>query len=401
MGIPRLLSNAMARVSTVRYYQLVLVIAAALAVVAFYSLGSDRQNFSSTTKRIKETHASHNANMNDGDLSSDTNAEQRGSKAASVGEAVRTSTDSINAGTAEEQRPRYLHALMMFTKVDTSQALQQKFQVAMRSMLKHARFEDGEVLTLHFVSDEPSREIGEKILEDLLQGATFRCEVSFHNVKVLTEKLFPIVEAMQKHFSAGSGTYYSDAIFFLSVAMHRIMPAEIKRIVQLDLDLKYRTNIRELFEQFNQFPAGAVIGIAREMQPVYRHTFWAYRRENPDSKVGDPPPGGSPGFNSGVMLLDLEAMRRSEPYNQLLEPQSVSRLADKYRFQGHLGDQDFFTMIGMEHPSLFHVLDCAWNRQLCTWWKDHGYGDVFQLYYHCQGPVKIYHGNCNTPIPDD
>ncbi|MGH0134047.1 UNVERIFIED_CONTAM: hypothetical protein FKN15_011806 [Acipenser sinensis] len=268
MGIPRLLSNAMARVSTVRYYQLVLVIAAALAVVAFYSLGSDRQNFSSTTKRIKETHASHNANMNDGDLSSDTNAEQRVSKGASVGEAGRTNTDS--AGTAEEQRPRYLHALMMFTKVDTNKALQQKFQVAMRSMLKHARFEDREVLTLHFVSDEPSREIGEKMLEDLLQGATFRCEVSFHNVKVLTEKLFPIVEAMQKHFSAGSGTYYSDAIFFLSVAMHRIMPAEIKRIVQLDLDLKYRTNIRELFEQFDQFPSGAVIGIAREMQPVYR-----------------------------------------------------------------------------------------------------------------------------------
>ncbi|KAK1168420.1 xyloside xylosyltransferase 1 [Acipenser oxyrinchus oxyrinchus] len=405
MGIPRLLSNAMARVSTVRYYQLVLVIAAALAVVAFYTLGSDRQNFSTTTKRIKETHASHNANLNDGDLSPDTNAEQRDSKGASVGEAGRTNTDSNAAakktGAAEEQRPRYFHALMMFTKVDTNQALQQKFQVAMRSMLKHARFEDGEVLTLHFVSDEPSREIGEKMLEDLLQGATFRCEVSFHNVKVLTEKLFPIVEAMQKHFSAGSGTYYSDAIFFLSVAMHRIMPAEIKRIVQLDLDLKYRTNIRELFEQFNQFPAGAVIGIAREMQPVYRHTFWAYRRENPDSKVGDPPPGGSPGFNSGVMLLDLEAMRRSEPYNQLLEPRSVSRLADKYRFQGHLGDQDFFTMIGMEHPSLFQVLDCAWNRQLCTWWKDHGYGDVFQLYYHCQGPVKIYHGNCNTPIPDD
>lgn len=50
-------------------------------------------------------------------------------------------------------------------------------------------------------------------------------QVVFHNVKALTEKLFPIVEAMQKHFSAGSGTYYSDAIFFLSVAMHRIMPA--------------------------------------------------------------------------------------------------------------------------------------------------------------------------------
>ncbi|EMP24852.1 Putative protein C3orf21 like protein [Chelonia mydas] len=46
----------------------------------------------------------------------------------------------------------------------------------------------------------------------------------FHDVDVLTEQLFPVVEAMQKHFSAGSGAYYSDSIFFLSVAMHRIMP---------------------------------------------------------------------------------------------------------------------------------------------------------------------------------
>lgn len=49
-------------------------------------------------------------------------------------------------------------------------------------------------------------------------------QVVFHDVAVLTDKLFPIVEAMQKHFSAGSGTYYSDSIFFLSVAMHQIMP---------------------------------------------------------------------------------------------------------------------------------------------------------------------------------
>lgn len=44
----------------------------------------------------------------------------------------------------------------------------------------------------------------------------------------------------------------------------------LTRIVQLDLDLKYKTNIRDLFQEFEQFPPGAVIGIAREMQPVYR-----------------------------------------------------------------------------------------------------------------------------------
>ncbi|MEE6507460.1 hypothetical protein FKM82_023549 [Ascaphus truei] len=132
-----------------------------------------------------------------------------------------------------------------------------------------------------------------------------------------------------------------------------------------------------------------------------RHTFWQYRRENPNSKVGDPPPDGFPGFNSGVMLLNLEAMRQSKLYNQLLEPNAVRQLTEKYHFKGHLGDQDFFSMIGMEHPELFYVLDCGWNRQLCTWWKDHGYSDVFDLYYKCEGHIKIIHGNCNTPIPEE
>ena len=134
--------------------------------------------------------------------------------------------------------------------------------------------------------------------------------------------------------------------------------------------------------------------------PLPRHTFWQFRHENPKTRVGGPPPEGLPGFNSGVVLLNLEAMRQSPLYGRLLEPAHVQQLADKYHFRGHLGDQDFFTMIGMEHPELFHVLDCTWNRQLCTWWRDHGYSDVFDAYFRCEGHVKIYHGNCNTPIPE-
>uniref|UniRef100_A0A2K6B4H3 Xyloside xylosyltransferase 1 n=1 Tax=Macaca nemestrina TaxID=9545 RepID=A0A2K6B4H3_MACNE len=136
-------------------------------------------------------------------------------------------------------------------------------------------------------------------------------------------------------------------------------------------------------------------------RPLELHTFWQFRHENPQTRVGGPPPEGLPGFNSGVMLLNLEAMRQSPLYSRLLEPAQVQQLADKYHFRGHLGDQDFFTMIGMEHPRLFHVLDCTWNRQLCTWWRDHGYSDVFEAYFRCEGHVKIYHGNCNTPIPED
>ncbi|KAL6108045.1 xxylt1 [Pungitius sinensis] len=405
MGILRLVARIMGRISTFRSYQFVLLLAAALAVVAFYYFGSERQNFSSTTKRIKQTQATHNGNRNDADLTVDTRlshpagVEERSEEDRDVGGGSEGSR-SRKRGRADAGDQRY-HALMMFTKVDKSRSLQDKFRVAMLSMVKYGHFFEGEVLVLHFVCDQTSRELGERMLEEFLLDATFKYEVLFHDVVALTQKLFPIVEAMQKHFSAGSGAYYSDAIFFLSVAMHHIMPESLTRIVQLDLDLKYKTNIRDLFQEFEQFPPGAVIGIAREMQPVYRHTFWQYRKENPQTRVGGPPPEGLPGFNSGVMLLDLGAMRDSALYNQLLEPGNVAKLADQYRFRGHLGDQDFFTMIGMEHPELFHSLTCGWNRQLCTWWRDHGYGDVFQMYYRCEGLVYIYHGNCNSPIPDD
>ncbi|XP_076583240.1 xyloside xylosyltransferase 1 [Chaetodon auriga] len=404
MGILRLVARIMGRISTFRSYQFLLLLAAALAVAAFYYFGSERQNFSSTTKRIKQTQASHNTNRNDADLTVDTRLSHPAGSEEQGGEEQHAGGESVGfrsrTGDGEAGDHRY-HALMMFTKVDKSRSLQDKFRMAMLSMVKHGRFLEGEVLVLHFVSDQASKELGERMLQEFLLDATFKYEVLFHDVAALTQKLFPIVEAMQKHFSAGSGAYYSDAIFFLSVAMHHIMPESLTRIVQLDLDLKYRTNIRDLFQEFDQFPPGAVIGITREMQPVYRHTFWQYRKENPQTKVGEPPPDGLPGFNSGVMLLDLGAMRASALYNQLLEPSNVAKLADQYRFRGHLGDQDFFTMIGMEHPELFYSLACGWNRQLCTWWRDHGYGDVFQLYYRCSGPVYIYHGNCNSPIPDD
>ncbi|XP_076974038.1 xyloside xylosyltransferase 1 isoform X1 [Tamandua tetradactyla] len=423
----------MARLGSVRSHYCVLLLAAALAVCAFYYLGSGRETFSSATKRLKEARAGAPA------ASSPPAPELVRVSAAPAPGAKAKSLEGGGAG------PVDYHLLMMFTKAEHNAALQAKARAALRSLLRLAKFEAHEVLNLHFVSEEASREVAKALLRELLPPAAgFKCKVIFHDVAVLTEKLFPVVEAMQKHFSAGSGTYYSDSIFFLSVAMHQILPKEILQIIQLDLDLKFKTNIRELFEEFDNFLPSAVIGIAREMQPVYRqqesastrllspvplsclkgaahlcsylgselswrdglnmikmHTFWQFRHENPKTRVGSPPPEGLPGFNSGVMLLNLEAMRHSPLYSRLLEPAQVQQLANKYHFRGHLGDQDFFTMIGMEHPELFHVLDCTWNRQLCTWWRDHGYSDVFQAYFRCEGHVKIYHGNCNTPIPED
>ena len=105
-------------------------------------------------------------------------------------------------------------------------------------------------------------------------------------------------------------------------------------------------------------------------------------------------------YYSGVMLLNLNKMRQSQYYNSMLSEESVASLCEKYKFKGHLGDQDFFTLLSMEREQLFHILPCGWNRQLCVWWRENGYRNVFDQYFQCDEPIRIYHGNCKTAIPD-
>ncbi|MCI4383749.1 hypothetical protein PGIGA_G00030010 [Pangasianodon gigas] len=157
MGILRVFSLTLARIATFRLHQLALLLAAALAVIAFYYLGSEKQNFSSTTKRIKETQTSHNSNRNDADFSADTRSAHH---------------EETRAG-----KQQTYHALMMFTKINSSRTMQSKFEVAMRSMAKYGRFQEDEMLVLHYVSDGGSKELAMSMLPELLRDATFQYEV--------------------------------------------------------------------------------------------------------------------------------------------------------------------------------------------------------------------------------
>lgn len=218
------------------------------------------------------------------------------------------------------------------------------------------------------------------------------------NIDELVKHVHGIISEMQFFFSYKPGAYYSDSLFFFSIVAHKVIP-DMSRIIMIDCDLKFNADIKELYKIFDDFKETNIMGIAHDAQPVYRHNFHMYRNKNKGTRVGDPPPDGLAGFNSGVLLLDLDRMRRSDIYNSLINEESVRELSEKYMFKGHLGDQDFYSLISLEHEDLFYVLPCTWNRQLCTWWKGHGYSDVFDLYFNCDGPINIYHGNCNSPIP--
>lgn len=209
-----------------------------------------------------------------------------------------------------------------------------------------------------------------------------------------------------------SGSYYSDALFFLSLGLHRIVDPKMNQAILIDCDVVFRTDVKLLFEQFRKFSSENLFGLAPELTPVYRHILYKYRATYPKSNFGNPyyPPAASsrrkvqklgyPGLNSGVVMLQFDRIRSSKLYAESLKFDNVKHLTDKYSFKGHLGDQDFFTLLGYEFPALIYRLDCIWNRQLCTWWKEHGYSDVFDHFFHCEGKVKLYHGNCNTRVPE-
>ena len=68
----------------------------------------------------------------------------------------------------------------------------------------------------------------------------------------------------------------------------------------------------------------------------------------------------SKGFNTGVVLFDLERMRQSAEYNGFLEAEEVARVMNKYGYHVSLGDQDWFTNIGFEVSCL--ILNGKFDR---------------------------------------
>ena len=188
-------------------------------------------------------------------------------------------------------------------------------------------------------------------------------------------------------------------MFFLTTTMHRSL-ARQRRIIMLDIDISVRADLARLERHFLRFGADHVMGLSLELSPVYRHVLEGYRGAHPNTTAGGAPPRGFPGLNSGVVLLDLDRMRRSERYNTLITPAEIERRVKQYSFKGHLGDQDLYSLLALDDRQLFYTLPCGWNRQLCQFWRQQ-LPEVFDDYYRCHGDAYILHGNCKAAIPTE
>ena len=155
----------------------------------------------------------------------------------------------------------------------------------------------------------------------------------------------PNVRAL--HAQYDNRTHGPGSIYMWKPLLHLILPVELEKVVVLDGDILAapRTDLADLWAEFDRFSESEVLGLAREQTPTY------------DSTVGV-----SHGLNGGVQLLHLGKMRASLAYERMLRDGAEGKLGDI----GYLGDQTFYSAMhrASDGAALVHLLPCGWNRQL-------------------------------------
>ncbi|KAF8781672.1 Xyloside xylosyltransferase 1 like protein [Argiope bruennichi] len=252
---------------------------------------------------------------------------------------------------------------------------------------------------LHVLIDPNSKMRTSRTLRKVARTFRRRLNVTYYDVNDMAEQNRAAISLIRKYFFSKDVGRYNDDIFFLTEVFHDAFPKRLRKVIFIDVDLKFLSDIRLLHQEFAKFESENVIGIAPDLQPQYRMDFAKYRNEHPGTSVGSSRPGKQ-GFNTGVVLFDLDRMRNSSLYNSLLNDTALENLCKKYQFDGYLGHQDFYTLTGMEYPELYYKLDCTWNRQLDVGWRNEVGKELFDKYHQCEGKIHVMHANGDALLKD-
>ena len=160
-------------------------------------------------------------------------------------------------------------------------------------------------------------------------------------------------------------------------------------------------DISVLNDQMQKLTNVKLMGIGLDLSPNYYVQLTKYRKLNAGSKFGYA--GRLQGFNTGVVLYNLAAMRQSALYNSYLTPRMITQLSNQFMYSFTLAEQDWFTNLGYIHPHLFYILPCKFNRQTSIQFLRPPWEEIFESFHSCdpKQDVAIFHSNGCGPTPQD
>ncbi|KAM9080983.1 xylosyl- and glucuronyltransferase LARGE2 isoform 1-T1 [Megaptera novaeangliae] len=160
----------------------------------------------------------------------------------------------------------------------------------------------------------------------------------------------------------------------MKLVLPSALPPDLARVIVLDTDVTFASNIAELWALFAHFSDKQVIGLVENQSDWYLGNLWRNHR---------PWPALGRGFNTGVILLRLDRLRQAG-WEQMWKLTATRELLTLPATS--LADQDIFNAIIKEHPWLVQPLPCVWNVQL----SDH---TLAERCYSEASDLKVIHWN--------
>lgn len=155
----------------------------------------------------------------------------------------------------------------IFTKVIENAPFQYKFQNLVNSIVKYT----SNPIHIHIISDAVSEKIASKILNDISNRSYVNIKYTFYDITSTAQNISDIVDTMTPYFSSQpgkismyinlyyvnifliTGTYYSDALFYLSLGLYRIAPESQDLAIMIDCDVEFRKDVALLYEEFKKY----------------------------------------------------------------------------------------------------------------------------------------------------
>uniref|UniRef100_A0A452HVP2 Uncharacterized protein n=1 Tax=Gopherus agassizii TaxID=38772 RepID=A0A452HVP2_9SAUR len=228
------------------------------------------------------------------------------------------------------------------------------------TLVKSILFHRKNPLHFHLITDS----VAQQILQTLFQSWMVpSIHVSFYNADDLKAEVSWIPN---KHYSGIYG--------LMKLTLTKVLPSNLSKVIVLDTDITFATDIAELWAVFGKFSDKQAIGLVENQSDWYLGNLW---------KNHKPWPALGRGFNTGVILLLLERLRQigwEQMWRLTAERELMSMLSTS------LADQDIFNAVIKQSPVLVYKLPCFWNVQL----SDH---TLSEQCYSEVSDLKVIHWN--------
>ncbi|KAK2523673.1 Large [Columba livia] len=157
--------------------------------------------------------------------------------------------------------------------------------------------------------------------------------------------------------------HYSGIYGLMKLVLTKTLPSNLERVIVLDTDITFATDIAELWAVFHKFKGQQVLGLVENQSDWYLGNLWKNHR---------PWPALGRGYNTGVILLLLDKLRK-------MKWEQMWRLT---------AERELMSMLS---TSLADQLPCFWNVQLSDHTRsEQCYRDVSDLkVIHWNSPKKL------------